>query len=248
MIWKRIFSRAFVLLAIASAGLWGISLCIQGNAESYKNTYTCTKGYYANIYYGEECRPHSATIMRIVDAYYPYLARDFGIPQNTKAEIAIHYDKEAMYGAIGKDYGEKPPMGAYYKGNIHILSPGCWADEGELSERFLAEGPVIHELAHFMLDKKVSGNYEIWFSEGIALYMEYKYMAYEWQADKDSADNISFDEMPEYFKLSTQNLAYRLAFEQVKGLVDKYGEGALSDIYSQLSEKVAFHKAVEKYY
>ena len=228
------------------------ALCVYGvhsyGQNRYRSDYEKLSGYYADIYYGEGCEAHAATTKRLVDTYYPYLAAEFGIAEGLRAEIIIHAGKEEMYGAMGKDYGEKPPMGAYYKGAIQILSPECWANsEGALSDQFLAEGPVVHELAHFMLDKITGGNYEIWFSEGIALYMEYKYMAYEWQAQLIEDNDVSYGEMAQFFSKAQQNIAYGMAFEKVNQLADNYGQGVFSDIYKELSKGRSFGEVIKAY-
>ena len=246
---RKILLTAAIFTGLAMACLYSTGSYGQSrDSGGYRSGYQKAAGYYADIYYGANCETHAAATMRIIDVYYPYLAAEFGIYKDLKAEIAIHGSKEDMYAAMGKDYGEKPPMGAYYKGVIQILSPECWVQsEAVLSDEFVAEGPVIHELAHFMLEEKTGGNYEVWFSEGVALYMEYKYMAYEWKAQTESYDKIALSEMAEYFKQINQASAYRMAFEQVKNLVENYGQGVLSDIYEQLESGVPFCKVIQSY-
>ena len=48
-------------------------------------------------------------------------------------------------------------MGAYCNGILSVLSPDLWVDsdnEVVIRERFMEDGPVVHELTHLVLDKK----------------------------------------------------------------------------------------------
>ena len=240
--------RLVVVAVFAAISVICLNHVIGYGQNVYKKDYEKLTSYYADIYYGAGCEDYAYATMRIADAYYPYLMAEFEVYEDTRAEMVIHWGKEAMYGAMEKDYGEKPPMGAYYRGVIHILSPRVWGyGEALLSDRFLEEGPVIHELSHFMLDKKTGGNYEIWFSEGVALYMEYKYMAYEWKAETADCDNISYMEMKEYFKESNQGSAYRMAFELVKKLGETHGKEVFADIYTELAKGKPFDEVMKGY-
>jgi len=237
----------FVLMLAAVAAL-NVTAGSWGETHLYRKDYDRINGYYADIYYGAGCEDYGKAAIRITDTYYPYLMKEFGVSEKARPEIVIHPDKEHMYAAMGRDYGEKPPMGAYSGGVIQVLSPECWAErEADFIERFMEKGPLIHELAHFLLDKKTGGNYEIWFSEGVALYMEYKYIAFEWQAQAEDGAKISLAQMKDYFISSKQASAYRMAFEQVKKLVDTYGENALLDIYNELAEGISFMAVIDNY-
>ncbi|MDL2248554.1 hypothetical protein LJB89_02540 [Tyzzerella sp. OttesenSCG-928-J15] len=208
------------------------------------------EGYYGTIYYEGSNNAHAETIMRIVDGVYPYLKNDFGIEESLRPSIIIHNDKESLYKALGKDYGDNPPMGAYYAGVINILSPEEWVNDENagLTDKFIKYGPVIHELTHFMLDAKAKGNYELWFCEGVALYSEYKYTGVLWEAENPvSADEIDFCQMQAFFSSAEEDAAYRAAFDKVRAIVNIYGEAGLKEIMESLANKENFLQVMEEY-
>lgn len=192
---------------------------------------------YARIYYADEDTEYINVIKSAVDLYYPLLAVDFGF-EAPLAVIVIYPDKESMANNINNSSGETP-MGAYYGGIINILSPRLISDDSSEAANknfFLDKGPIIHELAHLLLDKKTDGNYEMWFSEGLALFYEYKYTAFEWRSDlKEKSREITLSQLRRNFRDIDESVAYRRAFDIVNDIAMSEGEGRLRDIVDVLS-------------
>lgn len=192
---------------------------------------------YARIYYTDEDSEYINVIKSTVDLYYPLLAADFGF-EAPLAVIVIYPDEESMLSNINSSSIDAP-MGAYYGGIINIISPRLISDgfsEAANKNFFLDKGPIIHELTHFLLDKKTNGNYEMWFSEGLALYYEYKYTAFEWRSDlKEQSKEIKLSQLRRNFRDLDEPSAYRRAFDIVNDIALMEGEGRLRDIVDILS-------------
>jgi len=194
--------------------------------------YEYLKDAHAEIYYTPEDKDYAGLIQRSVQLYYPLLSKDYQLKNPPDVKIILYPEAESMLKNTGSQSGAS--MGIYYGGVLHLLSPRVWLPEHEEAERmeiFLEQGPLVHELSHFFTDVKSKGNYEIWFTEGVALYFEYKYMAFEWRRDlQEAARSVSMKELMGGFEDMDRALAYRKAFDVVKGLVEDRGEQGLLDM------------------
>lgn len=240
---KEIFFTIFVLMLILYSNpknkLYEIEKKIIVNNINLNKDYLIDTSKYVNIYYDKKDEAYTLMIKMMVDTYYPLLLKDFKINQKPQLNIIIHSDKESLMEAIN-DNSKTVPMGVYYKGIIHILSPRCWTrnkNEIEIKDEFFKNGPVIHEMTHFVLDLKTNGNYEIWFTEGMALYYEYKYTGFEWEKNlKEAAEKISADELKNNFRNIDESLAYRKSFDIIKEIAEKNGESYLTKLCFELSK------------
>ncbi len=202
-----------------------------------------TQSMYARVFHAPSDNEFVPMITRSVDFYLPLLLTDFGMQHSTtqKAKIIIYSDADAYVKALG---GKLPsggnidelPMGAYGGGIIHILTPLLWTSAettADIKDDFLQQGPIIHELTHFLTDMKVSGSrssIKPWLMEGIALYYEAKYTGREWMPELASAASaFPYEEMVTDFQNADADTAYRKAFEIVNAFVRIYGEQALQD-------------------
>ncbi|MDR1067306.1 MAG: hypothetical protein LBL35_07765 [Clostridiales bacterium] len=180
-------------------------------------------------YFSPQAKRFLPMVRRTFEWYLTAMERDFGV--EAAPTVVMHNDEETMKNAINVKDG-RAPLGAYYLGVIHILSPGAWTDDdAQAVERFLSEGPVVHEMAHYMLDLKTGGNYETWFSEGVALYFEYKYMGAQWRPDlEEESRRVTLDDLSKRFEKIDKRLAYRRSFDIIKDIVSEKGESAIFDI------------------
>ncbi len=203
-----------------------------------------TESMYARVFHAPSDSEFVPMITRSVDFYLPLLLTDFGMQHNSatqKATIIIYSDADTYVKALG---GKLPsggnidelPMGAYGGGIIHILTPLLWTSAEttvDIKDDFLQQGPIIHELTHFLTDRKVSGSRSSirpWLMEGIALYYETKYTGREWMPELASAAAaFPYEEMVADFQNADADTAYRKAFETVNAFVRIYGEQTLQD-------------------
>ncbi len=151
--------------------------------------------------------------------------------------LAVMADGGDMAGVLGPRYGFNT-LGAYWRGVILVLSPRAWLDTADPAwrERFLREGPVVHELAHLVLDRVTLGRVPPWLDEGVAQYVEYALTGYEWtEGDAATLPVHSLTQLSRSFRaLPDEATAYREAFLFVRFLVERSGEGALADLARRL--------------
>lgn len=199
--------------------------------------YLVCNTFYSDIYYKPQDKIYVEAIAGCVDFYMPLLIDDFDIVNVPKIPIIISESADEISTATGAS--KNPiPMGVYFGGIINILSPSQWIDddsESRIKERFLREGPVIHELTHVLTDIKSNENYSVWFTEGVSLYYEYKYTAAEWREDlKNSSALITLSELENKFSKLDEAEAYRRSFDIISDYADKFGEQTLQERISEL--------------
>lgn len=213
---------------------------LDGTASYLSKESVCCK-----IYYTDADSEYISLIANAVSLYYPLILDDFGIDINeiAKPVFVVFPDENALSSAIGFQ-SDAAPMGAYYGGVINVLSPGAWiknSTESEAKDRFLKEGPLIHEMVHFAIDLKAGGNYPLWFTEGVALYYENKLTAFNWRPDlNDVSQHIAFEDLQNNFKDMDSGIAYRCAFNRISEFVGKYGEDSLQSLILKLGEGESF--------
>ena len=208
--------------------------------------YILEEGEHVEVYYKPNAEDYKDMIIRMGDLYYPLIARDFSYDIDKKATIILYSTKKDMASELKMSIKDVP-MGAYCNGILSVLSPDLWVDsdnEVVIRERFMEDGPVVHELTHLVLDKKVSGKYPLWFTEGVALYYEYKYLNFEWRKDlSQKAQKISLMTLESSFKALENGPAYRKSYEIIKAIVDEYGEDGLQDLIFDMKSDGNFKKA-----
>ncbi|WP_176461711.1 peptidase MA family metallohydrolase [Anaeromicrobium sediminis] len=179
---------------------------------------------------------------------YDSVAKDFNYISDEKKIIIIYEDGEKLNENTNLRKGN-PPMGVYVYNTVSVLSPNNWInDDDNLETIFKEEGPMVHEFTHLIVDEIGRGNFPIWFTEGISLYMEYDKNGYEWGSNLDMEDETIYNvkNLTENFYELDEFKAYRKSFEYVKGFVDEYGFDKLNEILIELGEGTSFDEAHKK--
>lgn len=159
----------------------------------------------------------------VLEKYHYNICKKLNCFPNKKVPIIIYDTQEELLKTI-RLKKENSPIGAYYSGIIHLLSPIEWIeDKVNINEIYRETTPVIHEFTHLLIDKKTKNNYPIWFTEGIALYIEDKLMGVKWEEGKGQTSNISLEELNDNFSNLNQGVAYRKSYEVVSYLANNYG-------------------------
>ncbi len=200
-------------------------------------------------------RPQDNNIAEMVlataeESYQP-VSRQFGYSFRDKIPIVIYPTKESL----GRSFGwaaDESAMGVYWAGVIRILSPNIWVEEENLEgirTAFENEGPIVHELTHYMVDYSAGGNYTRWFTEGIAQYEEEKLTGYRIENREirhpDELYPLNLMDR-EFDSLGDQPLAYFESFQAVKYLVDRYGEKSLQEILTCLGRGRTIEESFQK--
>lgn len=169
---------------------------------------------------------------------YTSVSSIFGQEPKTRTTIIVYPDNQSLAESFGWDKDEKA-MGVYWAGSIRILSPRVWLAGANRGEQFFKEGPVHHEFAHLMVDEITKGNYNRWWTEGIAQYVEKKITGFEF------ADPFEHKKARFYYPLSTlqkkfdsldQQIAYWQSLKAVEFIADQYGEKSIFEILANLAE------------
>lgn len=172
--------------------------------------------------------------------------------QQEKPWLVIVPDGDTMRQAFG--WGkETGALGVYYAGTVKILSPHAWdwLEQKERLAAFSAQGPLVHEVTHLMLDIRAGGNYPRWFSEGLAQLMEYRLLGFEWLEEDSSLQGklYTLQEMDGFFdRLESQPLAYRQALSLVTYLYSLEGMEGINSLIGRLAGGKPFYACLEDIY
>lgn len=161
--------------------------------------------------------------------------------------IVVYPDNYSLAASFGWDKNEKA-LGVYWGGTIRVLSPRAWLSGPNQRERFIKEGPMVHEFTHLMVDEMTGGNYNRWWTEGIAQYMEKKITGFEFAspfADKQQLYYYNLNNLDKNFDELDQSVAYWEALQAVDFIADNYGEEKLYVIIHYLSQGNSMTKATE---
>jgi hypothetical protein len=163
--------------------------------------------------------------------------------------LTIYPDTKTLAENYGWDKDEKA-LGVYWAGNIGILSPRAWVQEENSLEQFKYFGPMTHEFAHLLVDEISKGNYNRWWTEGVAQYIEKKIINFEFDtpASLKNQEFYSLSEMEKNFDKLDQSIVYWQSLKAVEYIVSVYGENAIYVIMNNLGNgdnmPLAINKAI----
>lgn len=130
----------------------------------------------------------------------------------------------------------KGAVGVFANSSIRILAPHLWMDD---INEFNYKNPILHELTHLAVDRITKGNYPLWLTEGIALYMEALGGKEEWQY----YGYFDIKEMEQNFINLNPYLSYGHALKLTRLMVEAFGEGFIYDLLIELGRGISFHEA-----
>lgn len=172
--------------------------------------------------------------------------KDFNYEVNGKINLIVYPEYKEMADKIGLGSGYDA-MGVYYGGVISILDPSKWIkDSSKMAEMFAVEGPMVHELTHLIVDYMTGGNVPVWFTEGIALYEEYRINKVEWAYNRTFTRFYSSKELEDNFYKLDEIKAYRQAFLSVEFIGKNYGIKGINDIIKELKSGKTMAQALKK--
>jgi hypothetical protein len=108
---------------------------------------------------------------------------------------------------------------------------------------------MVHEVTHLVLDYATNGNYEAWFSEGLAQWEERKLIGWEWRAGEQALQRqpLPFSVLRTSFhQLEDEALAYRQSLRMVEFIVDEVGESGLKRMIELLAAGHSTGTAIER--
>lgn len=179
-------------------------------------------------------------ILQIADAAektYEIVGKDFDFYPKDKTPIIVYKDNATLQKAFHWSQDEST-QGVYYNGIIYIQTPSAWIDpkDNDTKDIFFAKGPMVHEYTHLVVDRKTSGNYSRWFTEGVAQLEEERVTGYTLEEDFDIDDDTkySIEEILHNFdQLEDVPKAYIQALDMTKALTRKNTD-KISEIFPLL--------------
>lgn len=172
----------------------------------------------------------------------------FGQRPAQKTPIIIYPDTASLAKSFGWDRNEKA-LGVYWGGTIRILSPGAWLEDEDMKASFAEQGPMVHELTHLLVDDITKGNYNRWWTEGIAQYVEKKTTGFEFSepfSDNKGVQYYHFSALTRNFDKLEQPVAYWQSLKAVEFIAEKYGEQSLFDILHSLGQQHTMDEAIRE--
>ncbi|TAH62442.1 MAG: hypothetical protein EWM50_05410 [Gottschalkiaceae bacterium] len=197
------------------------------------------------IRYKDEDEEYAKLTGKIGEKYYENICNIYGYYPPTKNSIIIYNDEKSLLKNLRFNKGNTP-IGVYYSGVIHILSPEIWINSSDnLEQIYEVNGPVVHEFTHLLVDEITRGNYPMWLTEGLALYTEYITTGFEWESYNITKEDINIEDLDNNFHAIEQTSAYRKSFEIVKGMSDTWGFEKLRDVLQILGEGTSINKTAK---
>lgn len=180
------------------------------------------------------------------DAYIE-VSVQMGRQPSKQTTIVVYPDNASLAASFGWDRNEKA-LGVYWGGTIRILSPRAWLTNIGQRERFIREGPMVHELAHLMVDEMSRGNYNRWWTEGVAQYTEREITGFEFTSPFKNKDDLYYyqlDNLEKKYDRLEQSVAYWESLQAVDYIVGAYGEDKIYLVLDRLSMGDSMAKALE---
>lgn len=154
---------------------------------------------------------------------YDAASQQYGYYSSEKTVVIIYKNQDEFWKYQESIRGQAV-MGLYNAGTIHVISPNAFLNQEQSSmEYFKKNGPVLHEYTHKVIDELSGGNIELWLTEGLAVYEEYRVYNTEWAPDFVYERYLSAQEMREGFMYADEVQSYRQSFDMIKYLIDNYG-------------------------
>lgn len=185
-------------------------------------------------------------IGKAAEKSYASVCQFMGEKPAHKTMLIIYPDNLSMNQSFGWDRDEKA-MGVYWAGTIRILSPGEWITGGDIAEQYSNEGPMVHEFTHLMVDDMTSGNYNRWWTEGIAQYVEKKLTGFQFSdpfAGKKKVFYYDLAVLGKDFDCLNQQVAYWESLQAVEFIVNHYGEDKIYSILEYLGKGYSLQRAI----
>lgn len=166
----------------------------------------------------------------LLEKSYNLIGKEFDYFPVKKTLVFIYGSMEDFW-KQNKSLEGQAIMGLYHMGIIHLVAPEVF--DMDLHE-FEKNGPVLHEYTHKAIDELSNGNMEIWFTEGMALFQEYKQYGNEWAQGMEFNNEYTMEQLRDNFMILESVQAYKQSFEIVKDIYENYGKEKILELLSEL--------------
>lgn len=191
--------------------------------------------------------PSAALVSEAAEDAYTKVSAKMGYEPSPPITVVVYPDNSSLAASFGWDKNERA-LGVYWGGTIRILSPGAWlANLGQL-DRFVKEGPLVHELAHLVVDEMSRGNYNRWWTEGVAQYTEREITGFEFSSPFKKKEDLHYyqlDCLDKNYERLEQSVAYWESLQAVDYIVATFGEEMIHAVLNRLSKGESVPTALE---
>ena len=194
--------------------------------------------YYKNIDLG-----YAKQLLDDAEGNLYSVTRNFQNVSGEKINIIMYPEYEMMGRTMKLGVGS-PAMGAYYCGTIGVLEQEKNSDNLRI-DRYKKKSLILHEITHCLLDYRSGGNMPPWFTEGAALYEEFRIYNIEWAENQVYSDYYSLEELEKNFYSLDEIKAYKEAFLIIKYIVDNYGYEGINYIVKELGAGKSMKQALQ---
>lgn len=182
------------------------------------------------------------------EAVFAATTRIMQIQPTGPIRLILYPDQASLNRSFGWPQKEGV-MGVYWGGAIRLLAPSVWMDKPGLEE-LIRDGPMAHELAHYLLDIRARGNYPRWLTEGVAQYVERAVTGFSFggidKADGYSRSPFLFSTLDqEMDDPVTQIEAYRQSLAAIDLLVNRFGWDQLLVVLDSLGQGMTLNQALK---
>lgn len=203
--------------------------------EHFKIKYTQTDDDYVNI------------IADSAEQAYSQVSDKMNADGQQKTTIVVYPNSRSLAKSFGWDKNEKA-LGVYWAGTIRILSPHEWLKQSYNEEEFQTDGPLVHEYVHLIVDDMTKGNYNRWWTEGVAQYIEKQITGFQFEDPQDitAGQLYTFQELDKNFDELDQQISYWESRKAVEFIANQYGEEKIYEVMNYLAQGDTLYQAIEK--
>lgn len=192
--------------------------------------------------------PYVDMIAAASEEAYVSVSKMMGAGPDKRTTIVVYPDSSSLARSFGWDK-DVTAMGVYWAGSIRILSPAAWISTAEGEEVFTRDGPMVHEFAHLVVDEITKGNYDRWWTEAIAQYVEKQITGFEFTGpfvEGQKRYYYQLDDLEKDFDSLNERVAYWQALKAAEYIASHYGENSLLEILQFQGQGSDLHEAIEK--
>lgn len=170
----------------------------------------------------------------------------FAKKPGSKTLVIVYPDTISLARSFGWDKSQRAE-GVYWAGSIRIISPQLWQGQAQSPEDAIKAGPLVHEFAHLMVDEQTKGNYNRWWTEGIAQYIEKQITGFQFDQPSNYGLTVPIyplSELNKNFDGKDGLWAYWQSLQIIEYIVAENGESSLFTIMDNLGRGENIRQAI----
>lgn len=236
------------LIAIKMQGYKALKVFAQVQSSEFTPEFRIYETENFTIKYTAEDEDIIEDIAGIFEKSYKTAGDSYEYYPQEKTMVFVYNDQQSMWD-YQRSVSGQAVMGLYHMGIIHVLSPKAYLDKEQVEQKlFEADGPVLHEYVHKVIDDRTGGNIELWLTEGLALYEEYAVYGTEWAEGFVYESYYTGDELRKDFMKLDETQSYKQSYDIVRELIEQYGRESINTLLDELKNGNTLDEAFMRTY